>query len=154
MPHLFGEKLRSLRLQRGLVQVDLARQLGLRGQSHITNIETGKDVPSLALIIRVANLFGVTLDALLRDSVPVDLVVPSDAVVVLPEPLVLDAFAQRLRLLRLQHQVSQVELAQRLGLTRQAYISNLEAGRKLPSLDLVMQIADLFGVVTDELFHN
>jgi transcriptional regulator with XRE-family HTH domain len=50
--------------------------------------------------------------------------------------------------------MTQIELAQRLGLARQGYVSNLEAGRKAPSLDLVVQIADLFGVSTDYLLRD
>jgi transcriptional regulator with XRE-family HTH domain len=61
---------------------------------------------------------------------------------------------EKLRHLRMQQQITQVELAQRLGLARQGYVSNLEAGRKLPSLDLVVQIADLFGVTTDYLLRD
>jgi transcriptional regulator with XRE-family HTH domain len=58
---------------------------------------------------------------------------------------------EKLRYLRTQQQMTQVELTQQLGLARQGYVSNLEAGRKAPSLDLVVQIADLFGVTTDYL---
>jgi transcriptional regulator with XRE-family HTH domain len=61
---------------------------------------------------------------------------------------------EKLRYLRTQRQMTQVELAQRLGLARQGYVSNLEAGRKMPSLDLVVQIADLFGVTTDYLLRD
>lgn len=50
--------------------------------------------------------------------------------------------------------MTQVELAHLLGLARQGYISNLEAGRKMPSLDIVVQIADLFGVTTDYLLRD
>lgn len=153
MPRLFGEKLRSLRLQQGLTQTELAKQLGFRGQGHITNIETGKDVPSLALVIRVANLFGVKLDLLIRDSTPVDLLVASSEKMSDMVPLSLDIFGQRLRSLRLQHQLSQLELAQQLHLIRQAYISNLETGRKLPSLDIVVKVGNLFKVSIDELFR-
>jgi transcriptional regulator with XRE-family HTH domain len=54
-------------------------------------------------------------------------------------------------MLRLQRNLSQVDLARQLGITRQGYISNLEAGRKRPSPELVVQTADLFGVTTDDL---
>jgi transcriptional regulator with XRE-family HTH domain len=45
------------------------------------------------------------------------------------------------------------ELAQRLGLAANAHISLLERGRHEPSIDLVVAIADLFGVTTDYLLH-
>jgi transcriptional regulator with XRE-family HTH domain len=63
-------------------------------------------------------------------------------------------FGERLRDLRLKRDLSQSELARLLGLAARAYISNLEAGRKMPSLDLAMQIAELFGVTTDYLLRD
>src|SRR6266542_266095 len=60
----------------------------------------------------------------------------------------------KLRALRQQQRLTQGELAHQLGLARQGYISNLETGRKTPSLDLVVQIANLFGVTTDYLLRD
>lgn len=60
----------------------------------------------------------------------------------------------KLRHLRRQHGWSQATLAQHLGVASQAYISNLEAGRKDPSLDLVVRAASVFGVATDYLLRN
>lgn len=54
----------------------------------------------------------------------------------------------------MQRQMTQLELAKRLGLARQGYVSNLEIGRKMPSLDLLVEIADLFGVTTDYLMRD
>jgi transcriptional regulator with XRE-family HTH domain len=45
-------------------------------------------------------------------------------------------------------------LTQYLNLASQAYVSNLEAGRKTPSPELVVRIADLFGVTTDYLLRD
>jgi transcriptional regulator with XRE-family HTH domain len=64
------------------------------------------------------------------------------------------SFGGKLRVLRLRLEQSQIELANQLGLSSGAYISNLEAGRKLPSLDVVIRIADLFGVTTDMLLRD
>ncbi len=154
MPRLFGDKLRYLRRQRGIIQVDLARQLGLASHAHIANLEASKDASSLDLIVRVARLFGVTVDSLLRDTIPVEALeayrLPSSS----QSELSPQHFGIQLRALRLQRNLSQVDLAQQLGIARQAYISNLEAGRKRPSPELVVQIADLFGVTADYLLLN
>jgi transcriptional regulator with XRE-family HTH domain len=48
----------------------------------------------------------------------------------------------------------QLTLTQYLNLASQAYVSNLEAGRKVPSPELVVRIADLFGVTTDYLLRD
>jgi transcriptional regulator with XRE-family HTH domain len=151
MPRLFGEKLRYLRRRRGLVQVDLAPQLGLAGQGYLTNLETGADVASLATILRVANFFSISADALLRDSVPIEdleghLQRHNKKLELSPE-----YFGGRLRELRLQHGMTQAAIARILGLTRQSTVSNLEASRKWPSPEIVIQAADCFGLQADDL---
>jgi transcriptional regulator with XRE-family HTH domain len=151
MPRLFGEKLRYLRRRRGLIQVDLASQLGLAGQSYLTNIETGKDVASLATILRVANFFSISADALLRDSVPLDSLEEPVRHYTHEPQLSPEHFGGRLRELRLEHGITQAALARQLGLTQQSAVSNLESSRKWPSPELVVRAADYFGLRTDDL---
>ncbi len=71
MPQLLGEKVRFLRTQRQITQVELAQRLGLARQGYISNIEAGRKVPSLDVVVQIADLFGVTTDYLLRDAIPV-----------------------------------------------------------------------------------
>lgn len=148
MPHLFGAKLRYLRHQRGLTQMELAQQL--TSQGHITSLETGKDAPSLRLVLRVAWFFGVSTDYLLRDTMPVEDAPVANQTSPEPGPLP-QLFGRKLRALRVERNLTQGALAQQLGLARHSYISNLEAGRKAPSLELLVQLADLFGVTADYL---
>ncbi len=68
----FGEKLRTLRTQRGLTLRELASILGMGAHSHLANIETGKNVPTAELIVKIADYFNVTLDQLMRDEVDLD----------------------------------------------------------------------------------
>src|SRR5262245_56888012 len=72
MPRLFGDKLRYSRRQRGKNQVELAQHLGLASQGYIADLELGKELPSLDLIIRVARLFAIKADWLLRDTLPIE----------------------------------------------------------------------------------
>ncbi len=154
MPRLLGEKLRYLRSQDGMTQVELAERLVLASHAHIANLEAGRDVASLALVLRVAALFSVTIDYLLRDTIPVAVAATST----IPQRANSGSRAHlvgaKLRALRQQQRLTQGELAHQLGLARQGYISNLETGRKTPSLDLVVQIANLFGVTTDYLLRD
>ena len=46
------------------------------------------------------------------------------------------------------------ELASELGLTSHSYISELEAGKKIPTAEFVLNIARLFEVTTDELLKD
>jgi transcriptional regulator with XRE-family HTH domain len=151
MSRLFGEKLRYLRRWAGMTQVDLAHRLALASHAHITNLETSQDVASLELVLRVARLFGVATDYLLRSTIPVEEIGDATIELTADADVLPRLFGKKLRTLRLDHNLTQVALARQLGLAGQAHLSNLEAGRKLPSLDLVVQIADLFGVTTDYL---
>jgi putative transcriptional regulator len=58
-----------------------------------------------------------------------------------------------IRRLRFAHgEMTQAELAKRLDVTRQTVIA-IEQGRYSPSLELAFQIARVFGVPLDEVFH-
>ena len=65
----FGEKLRTLRLRRGMTLRELAEALGYAAHSHISEIENGRRAPSLKFVVKVAQLFQVTTDQLLNDAI-------------------------------------------------------------------------------------
>ena len=68
----FGEKLRSLRTRRGLTVRELAAEFDMKSAGHISDMENGRSKPSVELLLRMADLFGVTTDQLLRDELDVD----------------------------------------------------------------------------------
>ena len=68
----FGEKLRALRLRKGLTLEQLASALGYRTHSYLSEIESGKKKPTADLVLKVAIHFGVTTDSLLRDEIEPD----------------------------------------------------------------------------------
>lgn len=57
-----------------------------------------------------------------------------------------------IRRLREESGLTQAELAARIGVTRQTLIA-VEQGRYSPSLELAFQIARVFGVSLDDVFH-
>ena len=59
----------------------------------------------------------------------------------------------RLRVLRAQANWTQADLAERLGVSRQA-INALETGKHAPSLDLAFRISALFTLTVEEIFEN
>lgn len=63
-------------------------------------------------------------------------------------------FGPKLRALRIHHKMTLVELAQAMGLTAHGYISEIESGKKMPSAELVLNVARLFKVTTDELMKD
>jgi transcriptional regulator with XRE-family HTH domain len=68
----FGEKLRTLRTQRGMTLRELAEALGYVSYSYLGLLETGKKKPTAELVMKVAQLFQVTTDQLLWDHLDVD----------------------------------------------------------------------------------
>lgn len=67
----FGEKLRTLRQWKGMSVRTLTSALGYTGHGYIYDIELGKKRPNVELVLRVADLFAVTTDQLLRDGLEV-----------------------------------------------------------------------------------
>lgn len=57
---------------------------------------------------------------------------------------------QRIRLLRQARNMSQVELAKRLGVTKQS-VSNWENDNIQPSIEMLIKLAEFFSVSTDYL---
>ncbi|WP_338677855.1 helix-turn-helix transcriptional regulator [Streptomyces sp. SCSIO 30461] len=58
-----------------------------------------------------------------------------------------------MRALRFAHgEMTQMELAERIGVTRQTVLA-IEKGRYSPSLELAFQIARVFGVPLDDVFQ-
>lgn len=58
----------------------------------------------------------------------------------------------RLRVLRAEHDWSQAELAERLGVSRQT-INAVETGKYEPSLTLAFKMAQLFGMRIEDIFQ-
>ena len=67
----FGEKLRTLRVQRGLSYRKIASMLET-SHSHIINLESGKHRPSVDLIVRITQVFDVSFDQLMNDDIDIE----------------------------------------------------------------------------------
>ena len=63
----FGEKLKKEREKKGWSQEYLATQIHVSRQS-VSKWETGKNYPSIEVIIELSDLFGITIDELLRSD--------------------------------------------------------------------------------------
>src|SRR5215467_8283123 len=59
--YLIGQKLRALRLRRSMGLTQLGQRTGL-SPALVSKIENGKLVPTIATLLRIANVFDVTLD--------------------------------------------------------------------------------------------
>jgi transcriptional regulator with XRE-family HTH domain len=151
MPRLFSAKLRHVRRLQKLTQSELAQYLFLASYTYINRLEADQRSPSLALVVRLAMLFDQRTDYFLRDTIPIEELQPSSIKPVSIEAQPMQLLGTKLRELRSQRGLSQTELTQRLVLSHPGHINNVEAGRRAPSMDLIIQIADLFEVTTDYL---
>lgn len=66
-----GERLRAVRIQRGLSQSELAKRAGL-AQSAISQFERGLDTPRLQTLSRLAVSLGISAVLLIPDSEPMN----------------------------------------------------------------------------------
>ena len=64
----FGEKLHTLRTQKGMTLKGLASELGYSTHSYISEIEAGKKIPTVDFVLSIARFFSVTTDELLKDE--------------------------------------------------------------------------------------
>ncbi len=63
-------------------------------------------------------------------------------------------FGEKLQALRTAHHMTLVELAHALGYTTHSYLSEIESGKKRPTVEFVLGVAQLFDVTTDELLKD
>lgn len=63
-----GERIRQLRTSRGWSQRELARQAGVVNASMISYYELGERLPSYGTLLRIADVFHISTDYLLRGS--------------------------------------------------------------------------------------
>jgi transcriptional regulator with XRE-family HTH domain len=69
----FGEKVHALRTHRGMTVRELAQALGYTAHSYVGDVENGKRRPPADFVLKVALLFGVSTDALMRDDLDLEL---------------------------------------------------------------------------------
>lgn len=55
-----------------------------------------------------------------------------------------------LRRLRKEHDLLQAQIAEKLNISRQAY-SNYETGKRIPDLDMLVRISEIYGVTLEQL---
>lgn len=132
-----------LRKRRNMNHVQLAAALGYASSSYISTLETGKKKPTAELVIKVAQLFNVTTDALMLDEVePVELE---------REETIVQRFGEKLQTLRKRHGMTLAEFADALGYTSPGSMSEIETGKHKPTLEFAVKVSRVFNVSMDLL---
>ncbi len=67
----FGEKLKALRLARGLTLQQFAESLGYSAHGYISELEAGKKMPTVEFVLGVSRIYGVSTDELLKDELEI-----------------------------------------------------------------------------------
>ncbi len=67
----FGEKLYKLRKRHGISLKQFGDKLGV-SKSYIWKLEQGKRMPNVVMVIKIADIFGITTDQLVRDELELD----------------------------------------------------------------------------------
>ena len=67
----FGEKLRTLRQRQGYTLRETGERLGV-DHTFVSQLELNKRKPNAEMILKIADLFGVDLNILMRDELELD----------------------------------------------------------------------------------
>jgi transcriptional regulator with XRE-family HTH domain len=67
----FGEKLKALRLDRGLTLQQFAESLGYSAHGYLSELEAGKKTPTVEFVLNVSQLYNVSIDDLLKDDLEI-----------------------------------------------------------------------------------
>ena len=63
-------------------------------------------------------------------------------------------FGEKLRTLRIRHDLTLTQLSEQLGYKAHGYLSEIESGKKSPTAGLALKVSRRFGVSTDTLLKD
>lgn len=131
----FSDILIYLRTQKGLTQKELAKQLGC-ALSVIGDIESGRRPPSKNMAIKLAYFFNTPVELWLINQENMEACLQMNGDI--------------LKKLRLNHNLTQKELAEKIGVAHNT-IAMIETGKRQGDRDTINKLADYFNVSIDYL---
>jgi transcriptional regulator with XRE-family HTH domain len=66
----------------------------------------------------------------------------------------MNRFGEKLRQIRQHHNITLKRLAAAMGYTTHSYLSEIESGQKIPTVQFVLKLSRLFNISTDELLKD
>lgn len=146
---MIGKKLKELRLSRQMTQEELGKVLGVT-TSMIGMYETGARNPSYTVLKKIAEYFNVTTDYLLGCSEnPQRNIVGGNNDIIDNSVIIGD----RIRFFRQNKKLTLKELSLKAGLSI-SFLSDIENGRRLPSLENLSKIAEALDVSLSDLVEK
>jgi len=149
----FSKRLRELRKENGLSQEEIANRLSVSQQSY-ARWESGNHAPTLDTLEKVSSYFKVTIAYLVGETNVRQFTDDKQEVYKVPQEearaLELDntantTFGERLRQVRELEGLTQVEVAEGLGISQPAYQA-WETERKNATKETIKRLSDFFGV--------
>jgi transcriptional regulator with XRE-family HTH domain len=131
-----GERIRSLREERGYTLQDLAKRAKL-SLSYLSEIERGSKRPSLKTIEKLAVALNVPKTQLIEGEI-------TDTGL---------ALGEKVRIIRNEKNMSLQDLADKVGISL-SYLSEIERGTVYPALNTLKRVADGLGVPATSLMGH
>lgn len=140
---IFGTRIKSLRVVKGLNQQELAQSLGY-ASNRVAYYESSTRNPNPETVKKFADFFGVTVDDMLNGTGTVIPTKPAK---------VRTIFGSRIKSLRAVKGITQRELAQSLGYAHKT-VAYFENTAKNPNAENVKKFADIFGVTVGDMLND
>ena len=141
----FGERLREARKRLGLTQAEMERHLG-SGPGRIRDLENERTRPTELILRAIAAIFDIDIEWLRNGDVQTETRGVSSTSIRPPVPRTRmrgkldDEFPDRLRATRMRRGMTQLQLAQKVGVTKQ-HIRCVERRKNNPSNPLIVALA-------------
>ena len=129
---MISDNLKRLRIERGLTQQQVGEKLGITKQAY-SQWESGKHTPRFETIKKLADILGVTTDQITEDYAQTY------------DDSETDSFTERLKELRKEKGLNQIEIANYFGTSQPAYQA-WESGRRTPAQKSLEKLAKFFNV--------
>ena len=122
-----GSKIREIREERGMSLAELAAKSKV-SVSFLSEIETGRKSPSLRTIEKIINVLNISKSIFLSENMIQGI-----------------ELGERVRLIRNEKNLTLSKIAERTGYSI-SYMSDIETGKVLPSIEAVKKLADVLDV--------
>lgn len=130
-----AENIKFLRERERMTQAEFAEALGDLSQSAVGNWEAGKREPEIAMVVKIAEAFNVSLDDLILHQLTP------------PTP----QYVSNLIYLRKQYDMTQEDIAKLLRYKTVSAYCKIEKGDVPLSVENLEKLSDYFGVTMDQL---
>ncbi len=128
---MYGERIRELRIAKGLTQQEVADQLG-KSLSAYKLYETGVNEPGIQTLHKLSSLLGASVDYLIENyAVPVK-----------------NSFGERIKACRIGKGYTQSGLGKLIG-AQQNTLAAWEQGRTQPNFQMLLKLSEALGVTID-----